>query len=284
MCCPAGHEFPVHAGVPLLVDDERCVISADSIVEQHNAFNRTRSAFERAVRRVVPRATHNVEGQRLRRRFAELMREAGPNPAVLLLGEGADDSLELATERAANSDLFLFPRTNVVCDAQAIPFADDTFDGIIALAVLEHVADPEKAVSEMFRVLKPNGVVLAETPFIQQVHAAAYDFTRFTDLGHRRLFRRFDEIERGASCGAGMALAWSYKYFLFSLVGGRSRRVRQAVTLFAYLTSFWLALLDRFTITRAATLDAASGLYFLGRKSEYELSDREIVALYRGAM
>ncbi|CAH2407660.1 hypothetical protein MES5069_620012 [Mesorhizobium escarrei] len=33
---------------------------------------------------------------------------------------------------------------------------------------------------------------------MQQVHEGAYDFTRFTELGHRWLFRRFETISRGA--------------------------------------------------------------------------------------
>jgi len=38
---------------------------------------------------------------------------------------------------------------------------------------------------------------------MQQVHNERYDFTRFTYLGHRRLFSAFDEIDSGASCGPG---------------------------------------------------------------------------------
>jgi hypothetical protein len=63
-------------------------------------------------------------------------------------------------------------------------------------------------------VLKDGGIVYAETPFMQQVHGSAYDFTRFTWLGHRRLFRKFKEIKSGTCGGPGMALIWSWRYFL----------------------------------------------------------------------
>ena len=52
-------------------------------------------------------------------------------------------------------------------------------------------------------MLKDDGLVYAETPFLQQVHGGPYDFTRFTHLGHRRLFRKFIELESGATAGAG---------------------------------------------------------------------------------
>ena len=67
----------------------------------------------------------------------------------------------------------------------------------------------------MYRVLKYDGLVYAETPFMQQVHMGKYDFHRFTHLGHRRLFRDFSQIESGVMCGLGMALACGYYYFIF---------------------------------------------------------------------
>ena len=88
----------------------------------------------------------------------------------------------------------------------------------------EHVVDPYRCVDEIHRVLTSNGLIYAETPFIQQVHAGRYDFTRFTQLGHRRLFRRFEEIETGVVCGPGMALAWSWQYFLLSFFTSRPLR------------------------------------------------------------
>jgi hypothetical protein len=131
-------------------------------------------------------------------------------------------------------------------------------------------------------VLKPRGLVYAETPFMQQVHGGAYDFTRFTHLGHRRLFRRFEELSSGAVCGPGMTLAWSYRYFLMSFA--RSRWARSLASAFASVTSFWLPYFDDLLIDRPAALDGASGCYFLGRRSERSLSDRELVKLYRGSI
>ena len=55
-------------------------------------------------------------------------------------------------------------------------------------------------------VYKDDGLVYADTPFMQQVHMGRYDFTRFTYLGHRRLFRKFEEIDSGAVSGPAMAL------------------------------------------------------------------------------
>lgn len=147
-------------------------------------------------------------------------------------------------------------------------------------AVLEHVLDPFRCVEEIHRALKDDGLVYAETPFMQQVHDGAYDFSRFTHLGHRRLFRRFKEVDSGAVCGPGMALAWSYQYFLMSFAP--SRFWREVLRLFGCWTAFFYRFFDHYLIDKPGTLDAAAGYYFLGRKSDGVLSDRDLLKLYGG--
>ncbi len=45
------------------------------------------------------------------------------------------------------------------CSATKLPFEDDSFDAIWTITVLEHVPEPELALEEMRRVLKPNGLL-----------------------------------------------------------------------------------------------------------------------------
>ncbi len=152
---------------------------------------------------------------------------------------------------------------------------------MIVQAVLEHVLDPYVCVKEIHRVLKTGGLVYAETPFMQQVHMGRHDFTRFTHLGHRRLFRFFEEIESGAMCGPGMALAWSYKYLMLSFSSNNA--TRKILVAFVSFTGFWLKYLDYLMINSPAALDGASGLYFMGQKTEIPLDDHSLIAGYRGA-
>ena len=49
------------------------------------------------------------------------------------------------------------------CDVQALPFEDGTFDVVLANHMLYHVSDPDRAVAELGRVVRPDGTVLAST-------------------------------------------------------------------------------------------------------------------------
>jgi SAM-dependent methyltransferase len=49
-------------------------------------------------------------------------------------------------------------------DALALPFADGTFDRVIAAEVLEHIADDRGAIAELVRVAKPGGFVAVTVP------------------------------------------------------------------------------------------------------------------------
>ncbi len=49
------------------------------------------------------------------------------------------------------------------CDVQDLPFSDSSFDVVVANHMLYHVPDPERALTEVARVLAPDGVLLAAT-------------------------------------------------------------------------------------------------------------------------
>jgi SAM-dependent methyltransferase len=196
-------------------------------------------------------------------------------------GIGFDGLLADARVECTETDIAFGPRTQIICDAHVLPFADGVFDAVVCQAVLEHVLDPGQVVSEIHRVLVNDGLVYSEVPFMQQVHGGAQDVTRFTLLGHRRLFRYFDELASGVQGGPGMALAWSLWYFIRAAT--TTRIGRGVAMLTARLLFFWLPLLDVWLAGRPGASDAASGTFLLGRRRSQPLGDREILDSYRGA-
>ena len=70
---------------------------------------------------------------------------------------------------------------------EALPFQDGLFQRIECDAVLEHVRDPQKVMSEIRRVLAPGGYVHLVTPFCHPFHEYPKDYRRFTLDGLKEL-------------------------------------------------------------------------------------------------
>lgn len=235
-------------------------------------------------KRLVPKLSSNMTTHRVYQDLHNRLLLRPQQSIVLSIG-GGDGGIgieHLMDPRiiVLNTDVMIGPGVDYAVDAHSLPFPDGTFDLVIAQAVLEHVADPAQCVREIHRVLRPNGLVFAETPFMQQVHLGRYDFTRFTHLGHRRLFRDFHELESGQVASAATALAWSLTNFLTSFTN--SRRTRQAVDLCGRVLFGWLKYLDPLVARHAGSWDAASAFYFLGSRADEALTDTELIRGYRG--
>ncbi len=68
--------------------------------------------------------------------------------------------------------------------ATALPFDDNSFDGIWTVSALEHVPEPEKALMELRRVLRPGGVILLSPAwFCPPWGAEGYSVRPFSDFG-----------------------------------------------------------------------------------------------------
>lgn len=141
--------------------------------------------------------------------------------------EGAKDVLDIGTDQRFSKELRplqrLFEGKNYKaagfrprmtfgeynCDLDldvcSIELPDESFDCVICLEVLEHVAHPFAAARELERVLRPGGSLFLTTPFLTGYHghlASASgshddfpDFWRFTHQGLERLFSHLDELE-----------------------------------------------------------------------------------------
>jgi SAM-dependent methyltransferase len=281
-----GRIFPIVNGIPVLINEDNSIFSITDFLDPKMPVAQRRSILARISDRLLPTPGFNMKAAATFERLVALSLRRTERPRILVVGGatiGAGMQVILSVPRleVIETDVSPGPRTQIICDGHDLPFAPNSFDAVIIQAVLEHVVDPYRCVDEIHRVLKDGCPVYADTPFMQQVHMGRYDFTRFTHLGHRRLFRRFEEIESGASCGPGMALAWSFEYFLLSFA--QSRRVRGLLRRLARLGLFWAAYFDYLLIDTPGARDAAAGYYFLGTKSDHILSDRELIALYRGA-
>jgi len=169
---------------------------------------------------------------------------------------------------------------NLFCDAHNLPFIDTTFDCVITTAVLEHVLYPEIVASEILRVMKNGAYLYSEIPFMQQVHEGAYDFTRFTMSGHRRLFNLISEIESGLVAGPATAFVWAAEYLFMSFSSKRS--IQKFIKIIIRPFIFWIKYFDYILSRYPQSLDSASCTFLFGIKSETKINDIDIIKNYNG--
>lgn len=273
-CEECREEFEQVDGSPVLVDFNESILKRLDYI-QAKGWGTHRLGRGSRIGRALQRITYgNPADNPTKGNVAAFLREI-PGKRVLVIGGGTvgQGMDQLYTEsEVIGTDIYHSPNIALICDGHKLPFADRSFDGVVIQAVLEHVLNPDQVVAEIYRVLRSSGVVYAETPFMQQVHEGAYDFTRFTFSGHRWLFRWFDQVDAGSIFRPGIPVLWSLDYFYKSVGLGAK--------LSALLTApfFWLRLLgDR---SSGPSLDSASGVYFLGRKSETPLQASDMPGYY----
>jgi len=86
------------------------------------------------------------------------------------------------------------PIADVKADIQDLPFEDNSFDVIFCNHVLEHVADDKKALSELYRVMKPGGWGIFQVPIRYQLDKTFEDST-ITDKKERiEKFGQYDHV------------------------------------------------------------------------------------------
>ena len=132
---------------------------------------------------------------------------SGLGPDGLLLDNGGGDRRH-GDPRVVNLEYLPYELPDLLGDGLNLPFADDTFGAVFSQAVLEHVPDPQRAVDEMHRVLRPGGQLFVEAAYMQPLHAVPSHYFNVTPFGLDYLCRDFDKIDSDWSAGPYFTLEW----------------------------------------------------------------------------
>jgi SAM-dependent methyltransferase len=190
----------------------------------------------------------------------KFLKAAPPDDFLVNLGSGTS-----VYPRIVNVDGVGYRNVHVVCDLEALPFADQSVDRLLSIAVLEHVNEPEKHIAEFRRVLKSGGSLLVYIPFLQPFHASPHDYQRYTEAGMRHVFRDFDHQIIKVGGGPTSALVWTLQEWLAMTLSLGSMRLYRLLLPLTWVLSP-LKLFDFFLTRHPAAAVAASGFYLQARK------------------
>jgi SAM-dependent methyltransferase len=205
-CRGCGQEFPRAAGVPLLTLDR----PREWLEQRDRKLGFARRPTWR--RRLL---NPDITDKRLQaRRLEDFLAPYGPSSIVVDVGS----SLVRRTAAIVCFDLIPTDDVDLVGDLHRMPLADGSVDAVVCTGVLEHVDDPDRAVNELRRVLKPGGRIYVSLPFLQGYHPSPRDYRRFTRDGARQLMAPFAIDALVNTRGSGSTVTWILSSFLAQIV------------------------------------------------------------------
>ncbi len=197
--------------------------------------------------------------------LAEATRYAAVPDAASVLNVGAGgevaELLQALGVRARSLDVDPLRQPDIIASIEAMTaIGDATVDTVFCIEVLEHVARPDAAAEEIWRVLRPGGFLIGSTPFLLGIHDAPYDYYRFTRHGVQRLFRDFEQVElRERNNYFSAAAVLIYRRFVLDAPLHAIGLLRAPLLL---LLGFALELIDRLQPSSEGT----TGYFFVYRK------------------
>ena len=223
-----------------------------------------RRPVTRWLKRIVPNPRLSFRSRKSRQQFAMFIQRMADCPKATVLNIGSK-SVDLGPN-ILNLDIRRYPGIHVNGDGHRLPFRDEAMDGVIITSVLEHVANPTSVVHEIERVLRANGEVYVEVPFIRPFHPDPEDYQRYSLTGLEELFKHFSIVEKGMCVGPSSGLASILSQYVAILLCFGSHRLykilgRLCRTLFVPLT-----LLDMLLEKIPYSLALASSCFLIGLK------------------
>ncbi|MBX2932311.1 MAG: methyltransferase domain-containing protein [Chitinophagaceae bacterium] len=279
-----NEKYIIANGIPIIINEQEGLFSVSSIVSnvettQQYSYNDIKNFKTYFRRKILPSLTND---KYFDERYTDL---TAINPTkVLVLGSGQKVNFYktlFPNSIVVTSDVHCLFSPDIVFDAHSIPYADKTFDLIIAGQVLEHTMKPWIVAEEMQRVIKLEGYIHIETPVNFPYHAHPYDFYRFTYTGLRSLFNKCSVYKSFITEGNASAAAVLNSEFVINLF---SNKYLRAGALFAARFLFgWMKYFDtdnKDNIKNLRRLASPKGIGITFKYDGIQRTDKELLNEY----
>ena len=132
----------------------------------------------------------------------------------------------MLSDNILNLDIYPGDNIDIVGSVLSVPRDDESIDLVVSQEVLEHVDNPDQAMLEIKRILKPGGFGYIQLPFIIGYHPCPNDYWRFTQDGVRQLVDKAGLVVDQVGISVGSATGYyrvSVEFFavLFSLLSSK---------------------------------------------------------------
>jgi len=120
-------------------------------------------------------------------------------PGAIILHIAAEPNLgraikSLHPEMYIKGDLYPMGEEEIKINIMETIYTENRFDVIICNHVLEHVSDHRKAIAEIFRILKPGGTAILQTPYSNLLHKTFEDEGINTDYLRKFFYGQYDHL------------------------------------------------------------------------------------------
>ena len=123
----------------------------------------------------------------------------------------------------------IISQVDVFYDGKTLPFPDNHFDGIFCSEVVEHLFNREEIITELYRVLKKDGIGLFTFPFSWPEHEKPYDFARYTTFASKTIFEKakFDVVSIKKTGDFVQVIFQYILLYLFSVIPLKNSKLKQ---------------------------------------------------------
>ena len=258
VCKTCSRRYPVQSDTVNFLSNDLEVLGISSISSKSKLNDLLRKVF------MAIKTSHTFKTKRSKDRIPSLINSLQPNELSINVGAGntnySPEIINIDVEATKNGD--------IIADGRNLPVRTGSVSLVISQAVLEHTPETSLNLAEIERVLKNNGILYVEVPFMQTYHAHPHDYFRFTHHGLKSYLHKFDIIEQGISVGPASAASLNLRMFLATLFsfGNKNLFIIFGV-IFGWLT-LPLKYFDFFLESNPLSYHSASGIYVLARKKD----------------
>lgn len=219
VCSQCGGNYPIISGTPAPINDK----NIQQYLEQNQG---EKKPLKEIIKSKIPIPDERLWTAQAKSVIWKILSEKLPddeNSYVVNMGSGIESFYKKIFASFNGIIRIGIPHDGEVeayGDAMALPLKNDSVDLFISSSVIKHLPDPEKAVSELYRTVKPGGLVYAEIPFIGAYHMVPHDYQRYTISGIEALYNRhgFKMEEKGICTGPATAVVLLFQHALVEAI------------------------------------------------------------------